>query len=699
MSVRALRPFLTADAAESFDLLVQTLTGPSLQDFRQLLEKCLREDDLLPVYAVFLAERERLNVSVLRLLYRSFEQAEQPIMALEVIEEVAARTGKAGDEQALYKTEIEVVSREVDRYTPRKKRRRDPGLFEVTSQQAREWTDWIRQADAPQLRDWFNTGKQSATAVLNEGWIFESFDPVFLGPDMDWVSAAGNHRTWGYRLHSWDFLDPLMREYLVREYLEDQDSDLLRRMLGLASSWSEQALSLDAEDTMMWYDMSLSLRSLRLVGLLYVAVEAGVDSEELMPLYRLALAHQDALEAGESFISRNNHGFYAALGQSVLARDLRCIPNMWRSRLQGAARMKLMAQQQFFSDGGHAEHSPDYHRMLLASFQQAIRQDIITDVSVLERIDRASEVLGWLVQPTGKILQWGDSPGRDMVGPKSRALNPHAQFIMTDGRQGEPDSKELFVLPDAGSAIVRTPQPQEQGALKNTSYLAFAAGFHSRAHKHCDDLSFVWTHRGEEVLVDGGRYGYGEQLPQDSPLRKEGFYYAEPERQYVESVRAHNTVSLDGHEHNRRRRPFGSGLLSAEQQGEVFTLVGEAPHEGWSHRRTLVLDQAGPLRVLDEVVAEDEQEHQCDLYFHLSGDLAVTEESGGSLAISTPAGVEMRAQWSIPGELVTAYAQKSPLWGWRSVKDRELIPSWGVRRRCRFTGSLTVETLFTVLSS
>src|SRR4029078_11016651 len=103
--------------------------------------------------------------------------------------------------------------------------------------------------------------------------------------------------------------------------------------------------------------------------------------------------------------------------------------------------------------------------------------------------------------------------------------------------------------------------------------------FHSRVHKHADDLSLVWWDRGHEILVDAGRFGYIGRLAPDDPARLEGFFYSAPERQFVESTRAHNTVQIDDLDFPRRKvTPCGSGIVSAHHVDDVHAVVAEVTH-------------------------------------------------------------------------------------------------------------------------
>jgi hypothetical protein len=572
----------------------------------------------------------------------------------------------------------------------KEKRSIHPAITRVSEGQLSRWTSWLSENPAQGLAEWFYTKGQSAQEIIDVGWKFEEFPPIVLSPATDWLTVAEENRTWAFTLHTWEFLDPV-----IREYLNTGDNSLLSWALEIATSWKTAATSSASEGSMAWYDMALALRSPRLVGILHLAVQAEVAPETVCGLLELVLAHQDAHEAEASFISRNNHGFYAALGQIILAQSTACIPNMDSLLIQAESRMRTMVEQQFHSDGGHVEHSPDYHRMLLGSFQQAISQGVIKDSEIQHRIEKASEALGWFVQPNGKMLQFGDSPGRDMVVRKSKALNASTRFLTTDGLEGTPNSQELYVLKETGYAICRTPAPLENGQLAGSSYLALAAGFHSRAHKHCDDLSLVWWHEGVEVLVDGGRYGYGPQLPSGSPLRAQGYYYADPVRQFVESVWAHNTVAVDGKNHDRRRSPYGSGLVSAASDDGVFRILAEVPQTGWRHTRELLYEPGQRLSVVDTVVAEDDEPHDYSVHFNVNGHLNVVESGNNSFAIELQGQriADLRSDAAVATSKVLR-GSEDPFMGWRSIADRSLEPTWFVSFGGTFSGTLRHESTF-----
>jgi hypothetical protein len=380
----------------------------------------------------------------------------------------------------------------------------------------------------------------------------------------------------------------------------------------------------------------------------------------------------------------------------ALARRLADLPAMDIMATQGAKRLDIMVRSQFAADGGHVEHSPEYHSQLLATFAGALQAGLISDEHLRQRLTAAEDVLGWFTQPNGELVQVGDSQALEMRSRVATASQT-ANFVFSRGERGMPDERALRVLREAGYAIVRSPQPRGTRDHDRAGYLVLAAGFHSRAHKHADDLTVCWFDRGRELLIDSGRYGYVDLLPADSPMRQRGYYYGAPQRQYVESTRAHNTVEADGEDHDRRnRKPYGSAILDAEERDGHFRLRAQVDHGEWLHQRAIIFRPGQWLYVADTVTAMDEDVHDFRAWWNMpvevsprrAGDSTVEVEVAGSedpLWIADLAG--SRALDPVSG-------QEDPLRGWRSKRDLQFTPAWSIGFEALATAQHEFEVLF-----
>lgn len=542
-----------------------------------------------------------------------------------------------------------------------------------------ELLESLRSATAPGLKGWFTIQdiRQSGASILEDGWRFASFEPVKVASIEDWAHYGSEHRSWGFHLHAWEFMDPLLRAFD-----ETRDEHWLREGVRIALGWIAIHRGADDEsDPMAWYDMSQSLRTPRLFSLLRRAAEIDSMRDEAVILAEAFAWHLDELHKPRAYNPNNNHGFYTAVSQVHAAKYGWMFPDAEATAVEGRQRLAEMATSQFARDGVHLEHSPDYHRMLLNSFELAVNDGLIEDEDVKGRIHRAAHVLGWMIQPDGALVQFGDSPETRIVKPDAVSIDPATQFLLSDGAQGTPETKELAAYRDGGYAFVRSPQPKGPGELAKSGYLAFSAAFHSRAHKHADDLNVVWFDRGQQILTDGGRFGYGELLAADSPQRAEGFYYAAPERQYVEGTMAHNTLMMDGVDQERRSRtPYGSGLGECTEADGVFDLSARVHHADYIHRRRVVYRPGEELLLKDSVFSQSAETREGILWLNVSGHFELEDNSEEGLVFVSESGDEP-TRLTIIGQgrlLEPVRGQENPLRGWRSRQDRSLEPTWSI---------------------
>ena len=541
------------------------------------------------------------------------------------------------------------------------------------------------------------TRRENADQILQDGWAAYGFDPVSLDLPIDWSDAGPEDRSWRMHFHCWEFMHAPLKEW-ARSGQELYLSWCVQRAL----SWSAHFPDIYDHSTMAWYDMAIAYRTMVLITLLRAAEESDVvTDEQYRDLLHLGFRQRDAHWLEQSFNPRNNHGYYSALSQIVLGRELFDLPGMNALRHQGEQRLRVMTEGQFLSDGGHSEHSPDYHRMLLSGFDAALAAGLIDDPKVSSIISRAADALGWMVQPDGTLVQFGDSAQRKMWGKGGNSSSESTKWILTGGLEGRATDATALVLLETGYVFIREPAPKSANDFPTTSYLAFTSAFHSRAHKHCDDNTMIWFERGQQILVDGGRYRYGELLPSDSPLRAQGFYYADPIRQYMESCGAHSTVSLDGDMHDRRRKPHGSGLSGATRSEDgAYIIDAVTPQVGWRHARRVQFSPGQKLIVDDTITCDDSNQHEASVWWHFDGSLELeVSESHISLRSNQWPNMQLRVTTDATGEPVVLKGSADPLGGWRSRRDREKDASWSVRWPAPVRGNLNCRTVMEFIST
>lgn len=542
-----------------------------------------------------------------------------------------------------------------------------------------------------------------ANEILDRGWVLREYPIVSLYSPIPWEFPGNELRSWNFRIHSLDMVDALLAAH-------SQTSDLkyLMPALRIGLDWVQKhPRGAEGVSPMAWYDMAVGLRAYRLGYLFQGADRAGLlERAQKSALWASLDEHRAELADDDNIAFHNNHGYFQVAGQLALGRRFADISApMAALQRQGVHRLKRIMNQQFDADGIHREHSPDYHRMVADTLLGLVRAGLVEDPDLLCRVAGIEEALAWFVTPAGTITNFGDSDSRRMVLSAEAASHkwttPLMRAVASNGAAGSGWPEGLKVFAAGGYAIIRQPDPAAREDVTLDSYLAQTAAFHSRTHKHCDDLSFVWHERGQPLLIDAGRYGYIGKTEIGSDLWRDGFWYSDPMRMFMESTRAHNTLEFDGLNAQRKGvKPYGSALVRANEMHGVFCIEARCKqHRSIWHDRLLLLRPGKWLVVFDAYADNLKAPHDVRQWFHLApGHKAVAHPDGFDVTLKEGGHLVVRQLIgdSAPVEVISA-CDKAPLQGWFSDKERSVHPADALsfaqsgRTRGKFATLLTLD--------
>jgi uncharacterized heparinase superfamily protein len=259
-------------------------------------------------------------------------------------------------------------------------------------------------------------------------------------------------------------------------------------------------------------------------------------------------------------------------------------PARWRR--VGAAVVRHELAEQFLDDGGHFERSPMYHALLthaLLDLLNVLPESDPLRVELLRRLPALLRFLAALRHPDGEIALFNDAAFG--IAPSPGELLEYAARLGLESEafaQGSFGESGYHVWREAGDALF-----VDAGPI-GPDYLS--------VHGHGDMYSYELSLEGRRVVVDGGT----------------STYQAGPERDWVRSTRAHNTVEVAGADQceffgafrvGRRGRPRD---VSAEVEAGGVHVAGW--HDGYRrlrgkpiHHRELRLTSPRALLVWDTV--------------------------------------------------------------------------------------------------
>jgi hypothetical protein len=328
---------------------------------------------------------------------------------------------------------------------------------------------------------------------------------------------------------------------------------------------------------------------------------------------------------------------------------------------------------QFDQNGVHSERTPVYHLVSLIAVYQAWElarlNSIVVPPYLLTTVERGTNYLLGLIKPDLSLPMIGDADRITLRGRRADTsvfegmnltTDPHDlneirahfrkaaahcnrtdfSYFASAGEIGDPPKKLDYVLPEAGFLAARS------GWKATDSYMLLTGVQLERgsncAHSHRDAGHVEYIFHGEDVLIDTGRYLYGNCSQLDW-------------WQYFASTPAHNTIGVDGFPMGHIPGQSGSNTGCSTIRN-IRTLIhqnistpaffaADLSHNGYSflpqpvfHRRRVVFFRTtGVLLIEDRLTGAGK--HDIDLYFNFApgnlvqdqGDKQVYHYQRGSL--------------------------------------------------------------------
>ncbi|MEZ4820491.1 MAG: heparinase II/III family protein [Bdellovibrionota bacterium] len=501
-----------------------------------------------------------------------------------------------------------------------------------------------------------NTGQSSPLHFVNLGKHFARIknDKIIFKPRKDakewpisipvnWAADPFNDRNWRMSFLSLRALDPFFWEFQ-----ETQNPETLRSIFAYLLDWYTFHVIQKQYHRFAWYDMSVAYRADRLsVYMDWVSghIELFNDSE-LFVLFHLCNLHIAYLTNSMN-INPGNHGVFEIASVSRLCKTLpfflTCNKQAW---------IKIKAEEltfnQFGEDGLHKEHSFGYHFFVQSTFKRLLKEGVFPMTkNAKERFQRSIDANYWLTDSDNTIASIGDTD----FGARSK---PYEKVIDTSSEQVEETSK---LFQSSGLAVIKN----------SHSTLWFHGAYHSVAHKQDDDLSFFLFDTNYPLLIDGGKYAYssGEK------------------REYFLQRYAHNTVFAESIQYKQQKHPYGSAIQSLDQNGEIFTLVGEVQYKNATHRRKLIFSPNNSLTVEDFI---DSKDKNIQINFLLGPDLSL-QTSGSNIASFIYGSKILTIENNNKECLLETYYgtrdKNGKYRGWYSPGYFKMEPTWSLTYNCK----------------
>lgn len=338
----------------------------------------------------------------------------------------------------------------------------------------------------------------------NKIYFSKSMDVIDFKSGIDWdYKHYKNKNSYQMHLHA---LRPI--SYLVNSFEVNNDIKYLKKAKAILDDWLKYEET-NHENMFVWYDHSVADRT-RTIMYFYLIAKKHFFLKNDVEILKLIERHADHLMDDKNY-RKNNHGMM--MDKALIMLGLVFDVNKTKGYTQkGLQRLRNCFQHSFSFKGVHLENSPEYHvyvhKMLLSIEKYLNNNRLSLGKCVMKKFDLIDDYYRYITKPNGYLPMIGDST--NMKSPKNVVKK-----------------YDSFYDQAAGIAILQSENLQNPS---KSTWLSFICGFGTLTHKHYDDLSFTLVYKGEDIFVDSGGYGYGRS----------------PERNYMLSPLAHNTITVAG---------------------------------------------------------------------------------------------------------------------------------------------------------
>lgn len=362
------------------------------------------------------------------------------------------------------------------------------------------------------------------------------------------------------------------------------------------------------------------------------------DVESQMIVLKHILEHADYLMEDRLF---NPDGNWAAFETNGLFHCAVLLPEFKDSPLwleKAEKRFSILLESLVYPDGTPKEISMGYHWANTTFFSDSLRLGLANHVEMDPRfpdtVKRMIEACAYTMTPNFGTIGFGDAnwtvaSDRIKLGKELFPKHPFFPWFASQGKRGDPPNFVSWSSPWAGWYVMR------ESWRSDALYLIFDAGPIGASHFHADKLGMVVHVGPTKVLHETSNYAYdGSEM-----------------QQYVRGTWSHNTIVVD--ERIQRSHGMKNHLVTKKKLdnrwvtnadfdfAEGLYNLGYADGEGMSHvahRREVLFVKPDFWIVVDQLVPEDEEEHDYRALFHLSPEPIEVDEESKTASVSWEGG-------------------------------------------------------------
>ncbi|MDL2323970.1 heparinase II/III family protein [Ruminococcaceae bacterium OttesenSCG-928-A16] len=370
--------------------------------------------------------------------------------------------------------------------------------------------------------------------------------PVVFPDAIHWLHQPGDDPEWVYTFNRMVFW-----VYLGQAYALTKNDAYAEAFVEQLTHWVKNVPN-TPENGKAWRSIEVGLRLTNWFKAIYCFQDSPAITEAFINLFCASVTEQCEflMSVWDPFNLISNWGVLAFQGLFIAGIMLPQTQRTSQFVTEATSRLTREAAIQIYRDGTHWEQSARYQTEVLHCFLEpmliAQRNNIELPASLLKNVRRMATVSLYMAKPDHIQLLLGDSDEMDLRLELTECAVLYRDAVLKTGGYGEtlsasaiwsigemglevyaalraqPPAPYLF-CPDSGNAYMRTNWEE------TATWAHMHCGTLGSGHGHADKLHLDIYSRGEDVLMDAGRYTYAFGN----------------ERIYFKGMTAHNTIMVD----------------------------------------------------------------------------------------------------------------------------------------------------------
>ena len=464
------------------------------------------------------------------------------------------------------------------------------------------------------------------TFLFDFRWDMErTWEPVHFDGEIDWSLIPSGDREFLWQFNRHRFLPCLAQAYRMTG-----EEKYAQNYVRLMSDWIRRAQPGENIDLGPWRTLEIGIRAENWLASIPLVMDSPAFDDAFADLAEECLRkHQRRLAdhfQPHKYIS--NWGVLEACGLLLLSLVL---PESETELKTALKRLEDTAHVQVLGDGMQWEQSPMYHNEVYHCFLTAYWYGTRAGIGMPAAVEDAVRWMAFVnykwKKPDHTQFAQGDSDATDLRDQITAGAYVLKNGMLKSGGYDRLDYDSIWRFGIAADGIYRAIQTEapdfvsaelpvggnyylRSGWSEKDSLMHFHCGETGGGHGHADKLHVDLVIRGEDVLVDSGRYTYVDG----------------PDRYSLKEAAAHNTVLVDGRGFSRCetswiykelctciKQPFYEGRLGG---------MAEGAHLGYWEDDVIVNRKVVWLRpdiylLIDEFLSHGD--HTYEQYFHFDG--------------------------------------------------------------------------------